>query len=765
MFFFQICGGTSPHAVPNRNTDTPQPTAETETSTQPTTDTHQPTTETETSTQPTTDIPQPTTKMETVTQPTTVTEAVTQAAIDSPQVITDGTSANSFVAVPSSTSSIAVPSASSGVTVPSAPSGVTVPSLTSGVTVPSAASSVAARDSALYKCKLCRRTFSWLSQLNRHRKTHKEDDFEYGGDIGSTVKTDDQPQAAKPQNVYHCISCTAIFTEEAGLQEHARFHRKGALVRCKICREVFDVAEVTDHMKSHLESTLECTFCFEVFEDEDQLAQHQQVHQQTIDTRQVKNYCLSNSASMLQLPKKEWESEDGESSEIHSLSCRYCSKKFSDETEAANHETVHTEQRPHTCEECGKRFKRVAHLERHLLCHTDVRPFECDWCGFTFKCSSDLMQHRYRVHGKRLSKYLNYKRALKFRCKVCGKSFFTALLLKAHSQTHLVKAGSAEGKTQLCGSCGKAFQCSSDLAKHICSHTRSIPTSRGRKHGYHKCEFCGKVFATSSNLARHRRIHTGAKRFSCEKCEKKFGDKSTLTKHNVAVHGGKLNLAMLKKHKTMTKNERMESIKAGNVSKQENDSSCVCHCCGKNFSNGAYLRRHIKIHNDERPYKCEQCGKRFKQQSHLIRHKISHTKEKPHMCNQCDTAFMDKATLTNHINKKHAGFSVLTVPEIKSSKTVVLDVPDIEAQKGKDKESAEALVYRCSDCAELFTDPVLLVAHMGIHLEEKTVCQYCDESFQHSEELLEHTTLYHGEKPQVWNTENTNFQDRDMEEG
>ncbi|XP_068606444.1 gastrula zinc finger protein XlCGF49.1-like [Brachionichthys hirsutus] len=133
-------------------------------------------------------------------------------------------------------------------------------------------------------------------------------------------------------------------------------------------------------------------------------------------------------------------------------------------------------------------------------------------------------------------------------------------------------------------------------------------------------------------------------KFTCPSCGRSFSHGGALTRHMKSHRSTFCNICKqyFPKRQKMTSHTCVPSPPAGGHSRS-------CELCGKAFANQSALRIHYVVHTGEKPYRCSLCGKRFTQKGNLKCHLRIHTGERPFRCGRCGKTFTQKVNLNHHL--------------------------------------------------------------------------------------------------------------------
>lgn len=171
-----------------------------------------------------------------------------------------------------------------------------------------------------------------------------------------------------------------------------------------------------------------------------------------------------------------------------------------------------------------------------------------------------------------------------------------------HLQSHKSKV--------TCTICNKGFKNKSLLKKHM--HNKHADS--------HECLVCSEEFKSEALLNQHMASHHDVKEETDDKTDQVNSNDGNLipcTTCGLKFRPGRSLGQHMKKHK------------------REKPCAFICEYCNKDFAGKNGLRRHIKLHLQDRPYRCTQCPKKYPRQDQLTYHLKKHSDFKPNVCPHC----------------------------------------------------------------------------------------------------------------------------------
>ncbi|CAL1536925.1 unnamed protein product [Lymnaea stagnalis] len=433
----------------------------------------------------------------------------------------------------------------------------------------------------------CSQTFDDQLQLAKHSKIHFDGKmkcpwrncssiFKVMGTLKQHILAHSRCLKANFGGDFVCNVCDLVFASNYGLKTHKRIHGAETSDNIEVteiqgyrCEEQGCQAEFTkhkdffDHFLNHYvltDTSCEVDGCKEKFSNLLQKSKHGKMH---FDGKYHCPWdsCVKTFASSFFHVKKHVYRHVMSVESVAAgrpLKCSHCDMVFRLECNLTNHTSQHSEKSDYVCPVCGKKF-RHNHLKRHMLTHRLEKPHACSHCGLRYGTVNGLKFHILQSHG--IGKW-------PYKCSFCEKGFIS----------------------------------STELRRHLPSHTKEKPFS---------CSACGVSFATHTGYKGHMRKHSGQK-YTCdvEGCDKEYTTPLSLKGHKAQHAGFSKTCSYCAKTYNNPYGHKCKARRGAKFVIAEQGQKFVCNNegCGKEFTAHSSLQEHMTQHtgiNSISPYSAQ----------------------------------------------------------------------------------------------------------------------------------------------------------------
>ncbi|XP_021710307.1 zinc finger protein Xfin [Aedes aegypti] len=559
----------------------------------------------------------------------------------------------------------------------------------------------------MYKCGYCPQNLDSEEAYYQHMKGHRvrSDPLDPLQDDSDSPPLKKKRAWVRSGDHHRCHLCKKVFTFRSQLQQHtALHHQPGKPYECGKCHYSFvHKLNLKRHELTHLEeerlANEEDEDPIKLLEDENFNANLDEMVESVIEE-----------GDPIAHEGNETHSASGEATgPAKRNKCVVCSALFQREDQLIEHLKTHierikvTKQETQTakkifnedsdrkCKLCHKVFKFSCQLKQHIqMHHSKDKPFECNICKYRFEFKGHMIRHKANNHAdevaaeeaesdelpsKITTPIVNSDGAEVYQCPVCPMNFIKQRSLTWHLKTHSGRKPKLEandgypstssGEVMQCRFCTRTFRDVYELKAHMVTHI-------GSGHNASAVDSEHSLFGSGLEMMLQdfpdtMENHSGDPLFDASNLElvleDGFGNDDL--DFNVRYHDSP---PLPPAKRSLPANESsVYDVAEPGASTTPAKGKIVCELCKKDFLYACNLKQHMQLHHaKEKPFECKICFYRFEYSGHLVRHVrqnhdnqsdagVGESTDKSFVCTFCSELFESKSQLNGHIHNHHRG--------------------------------------------------------------------------------------------------------------